>query len=102
MGPGLPREMCPPWELALILRQTGLPRALGAQDVPRRGSKACLPGLLPTGQPSRWMRLDNTSPLLSGVRRFGEGLRGSLPRELQPPCAFPGARSYLHGCQLGS
>lgn len=35
-----------------------------------------------------------TTPCLcySGVRRFGA----------PPPTAFPGARSYLHGCQLGS
>lgn len=65
-----PRETCPSWELTLVLRQTGLPHALGAQDVPCRGSKECLPGLLLTGQPSCWTRSDNTSPLLSGVRKF--------------------------------
>ena len=60
----------PPWRNVPTLGANPDPQAdraatcLGAQDVPCRGSKECLPGLLPTGQPSRWTRSDNTSPLL--------------------------------------
>lgn len=46
-GAGLPGETCPPWELTLILRQTGLPHAWAPRMCPVAGQRsayqACSP-----------------------------------------------------------
>ena len=84
LGPGLPQRNMPTPGANLTLKQTGLPRALGAHDPPCCASEECPPGLLPMGQPSRWTHWDNTLPLLSGLEAWAPPLRPPRGKELPP------------------